>query len=59
MAEPRLRVAVLVRWQNRVLADALAHATGGEVELEPLADELEAQAHAVSAARARARGGRF
>ena len=44
---------------DRVLADALAHATGGEVELEPLADELEAQAHAVSAARARARGGRF
>jgi lipid II isoglutaminyl synthase (glutamine-hydrolysing) len=44
---------------DRVLADALAHATGGEIELEPLADELEAQAHAVSAARARARGGRY
>jgi len=44
---------------DRVLADALAHATGDEVELEPLADELEAQAHAVSAARARARGGRY
>src|SRR5437763_13152282 len=41
---------------DRVLADALAHATGREIELEPLADELEAQAHAVSAARARAPG---
>ena len=36
-----------------LLADALAHATGGDVELEPLADELEAEAHAVSAERAR------
>jgi lipid II isoglutaminyl synthase (glutamine-hydrolysing) len=43
-----------------LLAQALAHRTGGEpIELEPLPDELEAQAHAVSAARARARGGRF
>ena len=42
-----------------LLAWALAHARGGEVEpLEPLADELEREAHAVSAARARARGGR-
>ena len=33
-----------------LLAQALAHATGGEPpELEPLADELEAEAHAVSA----------
>jgi CobQ-like glutamine amidotransferase family enzyme len=43
---------------DRVLADAIAHA-GGEAELGPLADELEAQAHAVSASRARARGGRW
>jgi lipid II isoglutaminyl synthase (glutamine-hydrolysing) len=43
-----------------VLAEALGHATGGEApELEPLADELEAQAHDVAAGRARARGGRF
>jgi CobQ-like glutamine amidotransferase family enzyme len=42
-----------------LLAQALAHRTGGEPpELEPLADELEAQAQSVSAARARARGGR-
>lgn len=45
---------------DRVLAEALAHATGGEPEqLAPLADELELSAHQVSAARARARGGRF
>jgi CobQ-like glutamine amidotransferase family enzyme len=42
---------------DRVLADALAHA-GVEEELAPLPDELEAQAHAVSASRARTRGGR-
>jgi lipid II isoglutaminyl synthase (glutamine-hydrolysing) len=43
-----------------LLARALAHATGGEPPpLEPLADELEAQAHAVSAQRARERGGRW
>jgi CobQ-like glutamine amidotransferase family enzyme len=42
-----------------VLSWALAHATGREPEqLEPLADDLEEQAHAVAAARARARGGR-
>jgi hypothetical protein len=44
---------------DRLLGDALAHGTAGEVELEPMADELEAAAHAVSAARARRRGGRF
>ncbi|HZQ04328.1 MAG TPA: hypothetical protein VFA88_09935 [Gaiellaceae bacterium] len=44
---------------DRLLADALAHATGAEQELEPLADELEAEAHAVAAERARRRGGRF
>ena len=43
-----------------LLAQALAHAAGGEPpELEPLADELETEAHHVAAARARARGGRF
>jgi lipid II isoglutaminyl synthase (glutamine-hydrolysing) len=43
-----------------LLAQALAHRSGGEApRLEPLADELESRAHAVSAERARARGGRF
>ena len=43
-----------------LLAQALAHASGGEPpELEPLDDRLEAEAHAVSAQRARDRGGRF
>src|SRR5205807_2661099 len=43
-----------------LLAQALAHATGGEPpELEPLPDELESRAHAISAERARTRGGRF
>ena len=43
-----------------VLAQALAHATDGDPPaLEPLRDELEEQAHAVSARRAEARGGRF
>ena len=43
-----------------LLAQSLAHATGGEpAELEPLDDELELQAHAVAAGRARERGGRF
>ena len=40
-----------------LLTEALAHA-GLETSLEPLGDELEAQAHAVAADRARARGGR-
>jgi lipid II isoglutaminyl synthase (glutamine-hydrolysing) len=42
-----------------LLAQALGHRTGEAPELEPLTDELEADAHAVSAARAHARGGRF
>ena len=43
-----------------LLAQAVAHRTRGEPPaFEPLADELELQAHAVSAARARSRGGRF
>jgi hypothetical protein len=42
-----------------LLARALAHAAGGsEVVVEPLDDELERQAHAVSAARARSRARR-
>ena len=42
-----------------LLAQAAAHRTGGEPPVfEPLDDELEAQAHAVSAGRARSRGGR-
>ena len=39
---------------DRLLSDAL-----GGVELEPLPDELERAAHAVSAARARERGGKL
>src|SRR5215212_4196315 len=43
-----------------LLSQALAHATGGEPpRLEPLDDRLEAEAHDVSAQRARDRGGRF
>ena len=43
---------------DRLLADALAHRTGEDIELAPLPDELELQAHGVSAERARSRGGR-
>jgi lipid II isoglutaminyl synthase (glutamine-hydrolysing) len=47
------------RLADWVLAQALAHRSGGEPpELDPLDDELEAEAHAVSSARARARGGK-
>jgi len=43
-----------------LLEQALAHATGYEPEpLEPLPDELEAQAHEVASERARSRGGRY
>ncbi len=43
-----------------LLSQALAHATGAEAPtLAPLPDRLEADAHAVSAQRARDRGGRF
>jgi lipid II isoglutaminyl synthase (glutamine-hydrolysing) len=43
-----------------LLARALAHATGAEpAELPALPDDLEADAHAVSARRAETRGGRF
>ena len=42
-----------------LLSWAVAHATGDEpVALQPLEDELEREAHAVAAARARSRGGR-
>jgi hypothetical protein len=43
---------------DRLLEEALAHA-GFEERLDPLPDELEHEAHTVSAARARSRGGRF
>jgi lipid II isoglutaminyl synthase (glutamine-hydrolysing) len=43
-----------------LLAQAAAHASGGDPPVfEPLGDELEEEAHAVSAARARTRGGRL
>jgi CobQ-like glutamine amidotransferase family enzyme len=42
-----------------LLAQALGRRTGEVPVFEPLADELEAQAHTVSAGRARSRGGRF
>ena len=42
-----------------LIAHALAHASGGDPPtLAPLADELESEAFRISAARARARGGR-
>jgi len=43
---------------DRLLEEALAHA-GVEERFDPLPDELEREAHAVSAARARSRGGRY
>jgi lipid II isoglutaminyl synthase (glutamine-hydrolysing) len=43
-----------------VLAQALAHAAGGDPPaLDPLPDDLEHEAHAVSARRAETRGGRY
>jgi hypothetical protein len=51
------RNPLLADW---LLAQSLAHSTGDEPpKLDPLDDTLETEAHAVSAARARARGGRF
>jgi CobQ-like glutamine amidotransferase family enzyme len=41
-----------------VLSQALAHKLGEPPAFEPLPDELEHEAHAVSAARARSRGGK-
>lgn len=47
------------RLADWLLQEAIAHRTGGEPpQFEPLGDELEAQAFAVSAQRARSRGGR-
>ena len=42
-----------------LLAQAVAHQTGEAPVFEPLDDALEAQAHEVSAGRAKSRGGRF
>ncbi|HST26360.1 MAG TPA: hypothetical protein VLJ76_10235 [Gaiellaceae bacterium] len=42
-----------------LLAQAVAHRTGEAPAFAPLGDELESEAHGVSAARARSRGGRF
>lgn len=42
-----------------LLAQAIAHRTGSAPALEPLEDGLEAEAHEVSAERARTRGGRY
>ena len=42
-----------------LLSQAIAHRTGDAPALEPLGDELEHAAHAVSSERARSRGGRF
>ena len=42
-----------------LLAQAIAHRTGETPDFERLEDDLEAEAHEVSAARARTRGGRF
>jgi lipid II isoglutaminyl synthase (glutamine-hydrolysing) len=42
-----------------LLAQAIARRTGEAPSFEPLEDGLEAEAHEVSAARARTRGGRF
>ncbi len=42
-----------------ILAEAAGHQLGEAPELEPLDDTLEAEAHAISAQRARDRGGRF
>jgi CobQ-like glutamine amidotransferase family enzyme len=42
-----------------LLARALEHRLGDAPELSPMPDELEQEAHLVSSARARARGGRY
>jgi lipid II isoglutaminyl synthase (glutamine-hydrolysing) len=42
-----------------LLAQAIAHRTGEAPAFEALADDLEAEAHEVAAARARSRGGRY
>ncbi len=47
------------RLADWLLAHAVEHRTGERPVFEPLPDELEREAHAVSADRARTRGGRF
>jgi len=42
-----------------VLAQAIAHRTGEVPTFEPMEDELEREAHAVSSQRARSRGGKL
>jgi lipid II isoglutaminyl synthase (glutamine-hydrolysing) len=42
-----------------LLAQALAHRTGEDTVFAALPDDLEADAHAIAAARARSRGGRY
>jgi lipid II isoglutaminyl synthase (glutamine-hydrolysing) len=42
-----------------LLEQALAHRTGEPVQLDPLPDDLEADAHRISAQRAKTRGGRY
>ena len=73
MAEPRIRVSAILRWRGSVLlcrhekgdrhywllSQAIAHRTGEVPTFEPLEDDLEAEAHEVSARRARTRGGRY
>lgn len=46
------------RLADWLLTQAVAHRSGAVPDLAPLADVLEREAHAISAARARARGGR-
>jgi len=50
------RNAWLADW---LLSQAIAHRTGEVPTFEPLEDDLEAEAHEVSARRARTRGGRY
>ena len=50
------RNAWLADW---LLSRAIAHRTGEVATFEPLEDDLEAEAHEVSARRARTRGGRY
>jgi CobQ-like glutamine amidotransferase family enzyme len=42
-----------------LLAQAAAHRTGEAPHFDPISDDLELEAHAVAASRARARGGKF
>ena len=55
---PALRVAK-ENLDAQLLAQAVAYSTGEEPRFDPLPDDLELQAHAVAAARARTRGGKL